>query len=120
MRVVRLPDRPGEKFALALAVLQRLNQSRSSEQPGLSAEALAGELRIDPLQVQPVLETLRALGWCGRLDEPGAQRHVLLINPANTLALPLLDTLLLREQRMSQGFRRRAGLASLTVADLLT
>ena len=61
-----------------------------------------------------------ALGWCGRLDEPGAQRHVLLINPVNTLALPLLDSLLLREQRMSQGFRRRAGLASLTVADLLT
>ena len=119
MRVVRLPDRPGEKFALAVALLQRLNQSRSSEQPGLSAEALAGELRIDPLQVQPVLDSLRALGWCGRLDESGAQRHVLLINPANTLALPLVDALLLREQRMSQGFRRRAGLASLTVAELL-
>ena len=119
MRVVRLPDRPGEKFALAVALLQRLNQSRSSEQPGLSAEALAGELRIDPLQVQPVLDSLRALGWCGRLDESGAQRHVLLINPANTLALPLVDALLLREQRMSQGFRRRAGLASMTVAELL-
>ena len=119
MRVVRLPDRPGEKFALAVALLQRLNQSRSSEQPGLSAEALAGELRIDPLQVQPVLDSLRALGWCGRLDESGSQRHVLLINPANTLALPLVDALLLREQRMSQGFRRRAGLASMTVAELL-
>jgi membrane protein len=119
MRVVRLPDRPGEKFALALAVMLRLNQSRSSEQPGLSSEALAGQLRIDPLQVEPVLEALRALGWCGRLDEPGAQRHVLLINPAKTLALPLLDSLLLREQHMTQGFRRHAGLSSLTVADLL-
>ena len=120
MRVVRLPDRPGEDFALALAVLQLLNQSRSSEQPGLSAESLAGGLRVDPLQVEPVLEALLALGWCGRLDEPGAQRHVLLINPVNTMALPLIDALLLREQRISQGFRRRAGLVNLTVADLLT
>ena len=119
MRVVRLPDRPGEDFALALAVLQLLNQSRSSEQPGLSAESLAGGLRVDPLQVEPVLEALLALGWCGRLDEPGAQRHVLLINPVNTVALPLIDTLLLREQRISLGFRRRAGLANLMVADLL-
>ena len=120
MRVVRLPDRPGEDFALALAVLQLLNQSRSSEQPGLSAESLAGGLRVDPLQVEPVLEALLALGWCGRLDEPGAQRHVLLINPINTMALPLIDALLLREQRISQGFRRCAGLVNLTVADLLT
>ena len=120
MRAVRLPDRPGEDFALALALLHLLNQSRSSEQPGLSAESLAGGLRVDPLQVEPVLEALLALGWCGRLDEPGAQRHVLLINPVNTMALPLIDSLLLREQRVSQAFRRRAGLVNLTVADLLT
>jgi membrane protein len=119
MRVLRLPDRPGETFALAVALLQLLNHSRNKEQPGLSAEALAGMLRVDPLQVEPVLEALLALGWCGRLDEAGAQRHVLLINPVNTQALPLLDSLLLREQRSTQAFRRRAGLADITVAELL-
>ena len=119
MRVSRLPDRPGERFALALALLQALNQSRRSQTPGLSAEALAGALHIDPLQIQPVLEDLRALGWCGRLDEDGAQRLVLLIHPGHTPAQPLIDRLLLQDHRMTQAFRQRAGLAALNVADLL-
>ena len=119
MRVVRLPDRPGERFALAIAVLQALHRSRSAAQPGLGAEALAGELRIDPLQVQPVLDELIALGWCGRLDEDGDQRHVLLIHTGQTPAQPLVDRLLLREQRCTQAFRQHAGLSGMTVADLL-
>jgi membrane protein len=119
LRVLRLPDRPGERFALAIALLQALYAARSHEQRGLSAEALAGALRVDPLQVQPVLEDLLALGWCGRLDEEGAQRHVLLINIAHTLAQPLVDQLLLRDQRVSKSFRHKAGLATMTVADLM-
>ena len=119
LRVLRLPDRPGERFALALSVLQALYAARSNEQRGLSTEALAGALRVDPLQVQPVLEDLLALGWCGRLDEEGAQRHVLLINIAHTPAQPLVDQLLLRDQRVTKSFRHKAGLATMTVADLL-
>ena len=76
-------------------------------------------LRTDPLQVAPVLDDLVALGWCGRLDEPGAQRHVLLIDPAGTPAQPLVDRLLLAEQQHSGGFRRHAGLGTMRVADLL-
>ena len=119
MRVVRLPDHPGERFALAVALLKALNASRRTDQPGLTAEALAGALRVDPLQVQPVLEALRELGWCGRLDEEGAQRHVLLIHPLHTAAQPLVDRLLLQDQQRSAAFRQRAGLAAMTVADLL-
>ena len=119
MRVVRLPDRPGERFALAVALLKALNASRSTDQPGLSAEALAGSLRVDPLQVQTVLEALRDLGWCGRLDEDSAQRHVLLIHPLHTPAQPLVDRLLLQDQRKTEAFRRRTGLATMTVAELL-
>ena len=119
MRVVRLPDRPGERFALAVALLKALNASRSTDQPGLSADALAGSLRVDPLQIQLVLEALRELGWCGRLDEEGAQRHVLLIHPPHTPAQPLVDRLLLQDQRKTQAFRQRTGMAGLTVADLL-
>ena len=119
MRVVRLPDRPGERFALALALLKALNVSRSTDQPGLTADALAGALRVDPLQVQPVLEVLRELGWCGRLDEDGAQRHVLLIHPLHTPAQPLIDRLLLHDQQRTATFRQQAGLAAMMVADLL-
>lgn len=119
LRVVRLPDRPGERFALAVAALQALVQARVGDVRGLSVEALAGQIRIDPLQVGPVLDELAALGWCGRLDEEGAQRHVLLIEPARTPAQPLVDRLLLAEQRSTAAFRQHSGLTRMTVADLL-
>ena len=119
MRVVRRPDRPGERFALAVAVLQALAAARMADHRGLSTDALAGALRTDPLQVEPVLGDLLALGWCGRLDEDGAQRHVLLIDPGRTPAQPLVDRLLLQEQDNSAAFRRRSGIAGMAVADLL-
>ena len=119
LRVVRLPDRPGERFALAVDVLRALLQARAGESRGLSVEALAGQIRIDPLQIAPVLEDLAALGWCGRLDEDGAQRHVVLIEPSRTPAQPLVDRLLLAEQRSTAAFRHRSGLAHMTVAELL-
>jgi membrane protein len=119
MRVVRLPDRPGERFALAVALLRALAAARGTEPRGLSVEALAGALRIDPLQVQPVVDDLVALGWCGRLDEEGAQRHVLLVDTGHTLAQPLVDRMLLQDTRATAVFRQRSGLATMTVADLL-
>ena len=119
MHVRRRPDRPGERFALALEALQALDDARGRNERGLSADKLAGLLRVDPLQVEPVLQDLVALGWCGRLDEEGAQRHVLLIDPPRTLALPLVNRLLLQEQHSSAAFRHRAGLGTMTVAELL-
>ena len=119
MHVRRRPDRPGERFALALEVLQALADARGRDERGLVADALAGRLKVDPLQVEPVLEDLRVLGWCGRLDEAGAQRHVLLIDPHHTLALPLVNRLLLHEQRSSGPFRHRSGINTMTVAELL-
>jgi membrane protein len=119
LRVVRRPDRPGERFALAVALLQALATARVADHRGLSADALAGQLRTDPLQVEPVLDDLLALGWCGRLDEEGAQRHVLLIDLAGTPAQPLVDRLLLHDQDSTAAFRRRSGLDALSVADLL-
>ena len=93
LRVVRRPDRPGERFALAVALLQALATARVADHRGLSADALAGQLRTDPLQVEPVLDDLLALGWCGRL--------------------------LLHDQDSTAAFRRRSGLDALSVADLL-
>ena len=119
MHVRRRPDRPGERFALALEALQALDDARGRNERGLSADKLAGLLRVDPLQVEPVLQDLVALGWCGRLDEAGDQRHVLLIDPPRTLALPLVNRLLLQEQHSTGAFRHRAGLGTMTVAELL-
>jgi membrane protein len=118
MHVARVPDTPGYRFALAAALLRELHRARGSEQRGLSVQSLAGAVHVDPLQVEPVLETLVAMDWAARLDEDGARRHVLLIDPAGTLARPLIDTLLLADDRAAAAFRRRAGFDQLKVSEM--
>jgi membrane protein len=120
MRVVRLPDRPGQRFALAVSLLREFDTARARGEPGVPALALAARLRVDPLQVEPVLDMLVAMDWVGRLDEDGMQRHVLLIDPKRTRVEPLVDQFLLEDHRTTQAFRTRAGLASMTVAELLS
>jgi membrane protein len=119
MRVVRVPDKPGYRFALAVALLRELQRARSADKRGLGLHELAGAVRVDPLQVEPVLDLLIAMDWVARLDEEGAQRHVLLIDAPRTPARPLIDGLLLGDDRAAAAFRRRAGLDSLTVSELL-
>jgi len=118
MRVARLPDTPGYRFALAVALLRELARVRGAATKGLSATVLAGAVRVDPLQVEPVLETLINLDWVARLDEEGAGRHVLLADPQATLAAPLVDTLLLEPTPSTQAFRARAAFASMRLAEL--
>jgi len=118
MRVVRVPDTPGYRFALAVALLRELSRVRGAGQKGLSLPTLAGAVHVDPLQVEPVLESLMALDWVARLEEDGARRHVLLADPHATLAAPLVDTLLLEPTPSTQVFRARAAFASMKLAEL--
>lgn len=117
--VRRLPDDPGARFNLALSLLRALAQARERRRPGLSLDDLATVAAVDRLQVEPVLEVLATLDWCGRLDEPGAKRHVLLAAPGNTPAAPLIHAFLLSPVNANQAFRERAGLDRLTLQDLL-
>lgn len=119
MRVVRRPDEPGTRFALALELLCQLHRARSSGAPGLTLPEMATALRQDPLQIESVLDALADLGWVGRLEEDGPQRHVLLGEPATLLAAPLVDTLLMAPRRQTRAFAERIGLRELTLGDLL-
>jgi membrane protein len=119
MRVALRVPTPGHRFDLALDVLRELERARTAAPRGRSLQDFAAAMRLDPLQLEPVLETLVALDWVGRLDEGGAQRHVLLCEPATTSAAPLLEALLLSPSASSAAFRERAGFKALTLADLL-
>ncbi|MCA6217396.1 YihY family inner membrane protein [Ideonella sp. B7] len=119
MGVVRQPDVPGRAFALSLSVLRALDEVRQAGRGGLTLDALSARLRTDPLQIEPVLDTLIARDWVGRLDEGGAQRHTLLCDPATTLVAPLVDSLLLAPQDVVRTFRQRSGVETLTLAELL-
>jgi len=118
MRVARVPDTPGYRFALAVALLRELTRVRGAGSKGLSLAGLAAAVRVDPLQVEPVLESLIALDWVARLDEEGARRHVLLADPQATLAAPLVNALLLEPTSATEAFRARAAFGSMKLAEL--
>ena len=119
MRVVRPPETPGRRFELALALLAELDRARRAGQGGLALSALAGTLRVDPLQIETVLELLAALDWTARLDEEGEPRFALLCDPQAAPARALVDALLLAPGAASALFRRRARLDQMTLAELL-
>jgi membrane protein len=119
MRVKRWPDGPGARLQLAIAVLRELATKRAAGESGISAGALADALGTDPLQTEPILETLVAFDWVGRLDEPNDPRFVLMCEPATTPAKVLLSQLLLDPSLASGGLWRRAGFDKMTVQDLI-
>ncbi|HJV63394.1 MAG TPA: YihY family inner membrane protein [Albitalea sp.] len=119
MRVVRLPDLPGSRFQLAVTLLRTLSRARQTAGHGLTLSDLAEALRTDPLQIEPILETLVAIDWAGRLDEAGAQRYVLLCDPATTRIAPLLGQLLLEPAPSLRRFWQRAAFDEMNLRELV-
>lgn len=119
MRVGRHPDTPGHRFALALTLLGELASARTGEQRGIGLMTLAERLRLDPLQLEPIVETLLQLDWIGRLDEAGAPRLVLLVEPVATPIKPLVQLLLLSPSLAVDTFWQRAALGEITLAAAL-
>jgi membrane protein len=119
MRVVRRADEPGARFSLALDLLAQLQQARTGAARGLALPDMAAALRQDPLQIEPVLDRLVELGWVGRLDEAGAQRHVLLGDPQQLHLGPLVEALLLSPRGRTEALALRTSLYRLTLAEVL-
>ena len=119
MRALASPDSAGQRFRLALAVLQALLYSAAARTRGLTGDELAAALRADPLRIEPVLGTLLAIDWVGRLDEPGGGRYVLLCDPLRTLAQPLVDRLLLDRTPAVERFWQRAQFDRMLLADIV-
>lgn len=101
--IARRGDTPGWSFQLALELLYQLHAARDSEPKGLSLQALAQVLRVDPLQLEEPVAALVALDWLGRLDED-AERYVLLVDPEVTSMSPLVQRLLLARQPHTEQF----------------
>ncbi|HEV8689932.1 MAG TPA: YihY family inner membrane protein [Ideonella sp.] len=119
MRVVRHGSTPGHRFSIAVAVLNELVAARAGAQRGIDAAQIAAHLRIDPLQIEAIIDLLIEGDWVARLDEEGTQRHVLLCDPATMPAAELIDKLLLKPDDRVAAFRARTGLDRLMLADLL-
>jgi membrane protein len=119
MRMVQHGRRPGQGFALALEIVHRLQRSRQAGEHGLTGIALASTLRIDPLQIESVLEALIGLDWVGRLEEEGHPRYVLLCEPVSTPLAPLVNRLLLAPSDALAAARRHMQIERIQLADVL-
>jgi membrane protein len=115
----RRPDVPGLRLELALDVLRALWRGQRAGEGGVSSLNLAARLRVDPLQLEPVLDELLDLDWLGRLDEGGAQRLVLLCMPEQVPARPLLQALLAERSACLAPLWQRSDWERCTLADLL-
>jgi membrane protein len=89
----RLPH--GWRFQLSLEAVQQLERVRTLDAKGLTLEQLCKVLQVDPLRLEPLLQTLTTFDWIGQLREtldPGEEaRYVLLVDPDTTLLEPLLS-----------------------------
>ena len=112
----------GWQFQLALETLQSLAHSRDTVPRGMPASALAQQLRVDVLALEPVLDTLIQLEWVGQLvdsESDKASRFVLLVNPDRTTIEPLVDALLLDVTPGTLKLRTRAGWAETRLREVL-
>lgn len=121
-QVKRWPDTPGYRFQLALALLKELAQVQHGALRGHSAETLAHLLKTDPLQIEPIIETLVELDWVAHLDEAetdGGGRFVLLCDPDRTSIGVLVRCLLLKPDALTAGFWSAAQLDQVTLRQSL-
>jgi len=112
----------GWQFQLALEVLQQLERARPTARRGLSTDELTHALEVDVLQLEPVLETLAALEWVGRLNEVedgAATRYLLLADPDATVMEPLVRHLLLAHTDATAALWQGSRLASMTLREAL-
>ncbi len=119
--IARRGSAHGWQFQLAIEVVQQLYLQREKPGRGCGASALAEELQVDVLQLEPVLETLASLQWIGQLVEEGEgeSRYILLADPDQTPLEPLMQQLLLDKTDSTQALWTQAGWASLTLRQVL-
>lgn len=112
----------GWQFQLALEVLRELHRARDSARRGLSAPQLADVLELDSLQLEPVLETLVALDWIGRVNEVEDEeetRYILLADVQSTALEPLMRHLLLPHSEATAKLWKSGRLSSVYLKDVV-
>ncbi len=112
----------GWQFELALDALRALQEVRDHPRRGLGLIELAQRLQVTDLQLEPVLETLMALDWVGRLDEAAqgdGPRYLLLADLPSTTLDPLIQALLLPATPTTARLWQSGRLSGLPLKDAL-
>ena len=99
-----------------MEAVQALDAARGTPAKGLNVADLAQRLKVDSLQLEPVIDTLLALDWVGQLEDG---RDVLLVDLEKTAAAPLVDALLLAPGSSVENFRKNSMIPALNGRMLL-
>ncbi len=113
----------GWPLQLAVEALQHLARARDTPDRGLGALQLVARMRVDPLQLVPVLQTLVVLDWIAPIAEDPLDedpRFVLLADPGTTSLEPLLQALLLPHAPPLDNLWRKGPLCTLRLQDVLS
>jgi membrane protein len=117
----RLPH--GWRFQLSLETVQLLERARAVDAKGLTLEQLCKVLHVDPLRLEPLMQTLISFDWIGQLREalqPGAEaRYVLLVDPGTTLLEPLLSAWLVERTPETEKIWQIGRWPSITLREVL-
>lgn len=121
--VARRGGAAGWPFQLAVEALRHLHQAQETPERGLGITGLVQRMRVDTLQLVPVLETLVALDWIAPLaEEPASEdpRYVLLAHPDTTSLTPLLGELLIPPGPALENIWEKGPLRALRLRDALS
>lgn len=113
---------PGWAFQLALELVHRLSLARHEPAHGLGIDALVHALRVDALQLEPLLEGLQAMDWVAQLNEPeagGEARYVLLVDPRSTHLGPLFERFLLEPSAGTAALWSQAAWPGMRLSDAM-
>jgi membrane protein len=114
--VQRRGGTPGWRFQLAIEAIAALDAARATPAKGLDMGDLARHLKVDGLQLEPVIDTLLAMDWVGQLEDG---RDVLLVDLEKTSAAPLVNALLLAEASSVENFMKNSQIPTLSGRQLL-
>ena len=111
----------GGAFETALACVQHLHRVRLSSPHGMTARELARVLRVDLLQLQSVLQTLRQIQWLAPMDPLIGEEPiwVLLADPDQTRLEPLAQALLLGRSAATERFWQGSGWQTMSLRSVL-
>ncbi len=112
----------GWTFQLALEALSLLDATRQTQRRGLGASAMAQALKVDAVQLEPVLDALISLEWIGELVDSGADQEpnfILLADPEQTPLEPLLTALLLDKTDATGKLWQRSGWTGTRLREVL-
>jgi membrane protein len=112
----------GWQFQLAVEVMQQLHKARGDTSKGLTLTQLTQRMRVDTLQLEPVLGVLASLDWIGQIQEVSGveeSRFMFMAEPKATPLEPLMQQLLLDKAEAVKGLWEKAQWSQLRLSDVL-